>query len=170
MNVIPKYQNEDRNAANFLALSLKFAEEYFDELCSLRKKHSETEIQLSKELTTIYRALWTSLIIEVRKLFGKSFKDHENYSFKEVSFFQKEPHKAEIDQVYGSQIIQKILTTSNTFTVHLAKKKMDILSVDEICKSNFGNELKKLQKPINAFEEFSRKSDPTPLVYDEEKK
>jgi len=158
MKVIPKYQNEDRNAANFLSLSLRFSDEYLAELCKLRKKHTETDIQLSKELTTIHRALWTSLIVEIRKLFGKSFKAYENYSLLEVSFFQNKPHKAVIDQVYGHKIVQNILTTSNTFTVHLGKKKMYILPVDEICKSDLRDQLKKLQEPMGAFEEYSRKS------------
>lgn len=168
MNTIPKYQSEDRNAANFLSLSLRFAEEYFDKLCELRKKYSESEIQLSNELTIVHRALWTSLIVEVRKLFGKSFKDYENYSLKEVSFFQNEPHKTIIDQVYGNQVVQKILTTSNTFTIHLGKKKMKICPVDEICKSDLRNQLEKLRVPMSKFEEYSRKSDPTAPIQDEE--
>ncbi|MBU2633226.1 hypothetical protein KJ751_01850 [Patescibacteria group bacterium] len=31
MNIVPKHQNENRNASSFLALSLRFAEEYFNE-------------------------------------------------------------------------------------------------------------------------------------------
>lgn len=142
---------KQKNPAIFLSLSLRFANEYLDQLCDLRQKYSNDEIQESKKLTILHRALWTALIVEVRKLFGKSFKEYENYSLKEISFFNTDPHKAIIDQVYGDQVIQKILTTSNNFTIHLGKEKTKIFSVSEICESDLKNLLMKLQMPIDKF-------------------
>lgn len=91
------------------------------------------------------------MVVEIRKLFGTSFKGYENYSLKEIDFFKSEPHKTNIDLVYGDQIIQKILTTSNTFTIHLGKNAEGPLSVKEICDSNLESLLVRLWEPIDAF-------------------
>ena len=87
MKIIPEYTNEERNASNFLSLSLKFSEEYLECLQDFRRKHTDTEIQVSNELNIIHRALWTSLVVEIRKLFGKSFKNYKNHSLKVIPFF-----------------------------------------------------------------------------------
>lgn len=50
-----------------LPLSIRFAKEYLTEL---NKMQNDIEkVQESKKLTIIYRALWTSLVIEVARLF-----------------------------------------------------------------------------------------------------
>ncbi|MBM3272869.1 hypothetical protein FJY94_06430 [Candidatus Kaiserbacteria bacterium] len=163
MKTVPEFKSEDRNASNFLSLSLRFAEEYLEGLQSLYKRHSETDIQLSKELTTIHRALWTSLVVEVRKLFGKSFKDYKNHSLKEIKFFDRNPYKQTIDNVYGAKIVQSILDMSNSFTVHLGQEKK-FVSAEEICDSNLDIQLKKLRPAIEAYAEYARGSDPDPEV------
>ena len=143
---------KERNPAIFLSLSPRFAQEYFEQLGNIRKKYGEDYIQESKELTIHHRALWTALIVEIRKLFGASFKEYKNCSLLEIDFFKEEPHKKVIDFVYGNRIIQKILETSNTFTIHLGKDKEEILSVNEICNSDLKKLLTQLQEPISIFE------------------
>lgn len=145
-----------RNPDIFLSLSLRFAKEYFGQLCDVRKKYGEDGIQESKELTIHHRALWTALIVEIRKLFGVSFKKYKNYSLLEIDFFKVKPYKKIINSVYGNRVIQKILKTSNTFTIHLGKNKEEIFPVDKICDSDLKKILEQLQKPIDAFEKSSR--------------
>ena len=67
-----------------LKFSLRFAKEYLKTLCEMQKFHNEIEIQESKELTIIQRALWTSLIIEV----GRLFDTYKSKSKKVISFKQ----------------------------------------------------------------------------------
>ena len=52
-----------------LPLSVRFAREYLELLCGMRERHTIDEIQESNELTVIHRSLWTSLIIEVGRMF-----------------------------------------------------------------------------------------------------
>ncbi|MDD5589996.1 MAG: hypothetical protein PHQ47_02380 [Candidatus Portnoybacteria bacterium] len=147
---------KERNASIFLSLSLRFSMEYLEKLCNLKKEHGDDKIQESKELTIFHRVLWTALIVEVRKLFGASFKRYRNYSLREIEYFKSEPYKSVINTVYGNQIIQRILTTSNTFTIHLGETKDNVLSVSEICNSNLRDLLEQLRLPIDAFREYSR--------------
>lgn len=143
---------KERKPAIYLSLSLRFAKEYFGQLCNIRKKYGEDGIQESKELTIYHRALWSALIVEIRKLFGASFKEYKNCSLLEINFFKEEPYKKVIDSVYGNRIIQKILKTSNTFTVHLGENKEEILPVNEICNSDLKKLLEQLQNSVSAFE------------------
>ena len=163
MKIPTEFDSEDRNASNFLSLSLKFAKDDLEYLQNLYKKKTKTEIEISKELTLIHRAVWTSLVIEVRKLFGKSFREYKNHSVKEITFFQKDPYKNIVDGVYSSQIVQDILHMSNTFTVHLGKEKK-FISVEDICNSNLVAQLKKLELPIEAYAKYARDNDPNPQV------
>ncbi len=142
--------------ANWLDMSLRFASEYFEELCAMRNKYTKAEIQQSKKLTIMHRSLWTSLIAEIRKLFDNS-RDYPNYSLRKIDFFKQNQYKSIVDTVYGEKIISRIIKTGNTFTLHLSKNKRDILSVSEICDSNLGELLNKLKKPIQDFTEFERK-------------
>lgn len=141
---------ELRNPAIFLPLSLRFTKEYLKQLCEMRNKYKEDQIQESKELTIIHRALWTALLVEVRKLFEDSKFD--NYSLRKINFFKQEPHKSKIDQVFGDADMAKILKTTYTFTTHLSKNKENMYSVSEICNSKLGILLEELQEPINALE------------------
>ncbi len=141
----------ERNASAFLSLSLRFAKEYLKQLKALRKIHGEAEIQELNELTVHHRALWTALIVEIRKLFGASFKGYKNYSLREIDFFKNEPHKTKIDTVYGNHIIQRILKTSNNFTVHLSQEQEVPLDIVQICNSNLEDLLTQLQEPMEAF-------------------
>lgn len=137
------------NPGDWMLISLIHAQEYFDFLCTFRKKYRDDQIQSSKELNTIHRAVWTSLIAEIRKLFDDS--RYPNHSLRNSEFFKEELNKSLINTIYGNKILQKIITTANTFTLHLAEEKTKILSVSEICDSNLGDLLKKLEDPIRKF-------------------
>jgi len=145
-----KVEIAERNPSGFLSLSLRFALEYFDQLSKLREG-GESKIQESNELTIHHRALWTSLIVEIRKLFGASFKEYKNYSLREIEFFQSEPHKTSIDRVFGDRLIQEIMKTGNTFTIHLGKHGGRPFTVKEICNPKLKELLGQLQTPIDAF-------------------
>lgn len=142
---------EIRSPGPFLSLSLRFAKEYLKQLRDLREAHGESKIQQDKKLAIYHRALWTALIVEIRKLFGKSFKEYKNFSLLEIDFFKSEPHKTTISQVFGDRTIQRILKTSNTFTVHLGQLNDVPLPVKDICESNLEVLLDSLQKPIDEF-------------------
>lgn len=166
MKTIAKYKSEDRNAANFLGLSLRNAIEYLDELCSLRSKYSETEIQISKELTITHRALWTSLAVEVRKLFGKSFNNYKNHSLVETAFFLQEPYRSIVKKVHGDQITQRLLKMSTTFTSHISQGEMTFFSAEEICKSKLKDLFLSLRGSIDAYAKYARENDPEALPAD----
>ncbi len=88
-------------------------------------------VEDSKELTTIHRALWKALIIEVARLFDT----HNN-----VISFKKIPSiKTKIDKYHSEAIIGKIIKTRNTFTAHFADNAEEITSASEICKSRLRN-------------------------------
>lgn len=163
MKIVPKFKSEDRNASNFLSLSLRFAQEDLEYLKNLYKTHTKTEIQISEELTVVHRSVWTSLVVEVRKLFGKSFKEYKNHSLKEIAFFQQDPYKQTINGVYGSPIVQSIIGMSNTFTVHLGIEKK-FISAEDICNSDLGAQLEKLKSPIEAYTKHARDNDLNPQV------
>ncbi len=144
-----------RNPAIILPLSLRFAKEYLKTLCEIQKSHNEVEIQESKELTVIHRALWTSLIIEVGRLFDTYRRGNE----KVISFKKLNCHKTEIDKIFNEDIIQRMITTRKTFTAHLDEKRNDIISVPEICESNLGDLLERLSKlKIKSARSRSKKS------------
>ena len=125
-----------RDPESLLSLSLRFAKEYFDTLCKMQMNLDE--VQESKELTMIHRALWTALIIEVGRLF-------DTYTNKDVISFKKLPHlKEKIDKFHGEAIIEKILDTRNTFTGHFARKENKISLAPEICNSNLGTILNEM--------------------------
>lgn len=144
---------EKRNPTIFLPLSLRFAKEYLVQLCEIKRVYSEAQIQQSKELTIIHRALWTALVVEVRKMFDNSRFD--SYSLKKIDFFQKEPHKSRVDRVYGDRVIQKIIKTGHTFTVHLGKNKEETYSTAEICNSNLEKLFTELKNSMDVFERSS---------------
>lgn len=119
-----------------LPLSIRFAKEYFDQLCQMQK--DITNVQESKELTTIHRALWTALIIEVARLFDT----HNNViSFKKIPLI-----RAEIDKYHSEAIIGKIIETRKTFTAHFAEEAQEVTLAPEICKSNLSKILDDLSK------------------------
>jgi len=125
-----------------LKLSLRFAKEYLKTLCEIQKSHNEVEIQESKELTIIQRALWTSLIIEVGRLFDTyKSKDKKVISFKQLNHYEKE-----VDKIFKEDVIQRMRTTRHTFTAHLDEEKDDIISAPEICNSKLGELLDGLDK------------------------
>ena len=127
-----------RDPKILLPLSLKFAREYFDALCKMQV-NIET-IQESKELTTIHRALWTALIIEIGRLF-------DTYNVKDVVSFKKLPHlKSEINKHHGEMIVGKIIETRNTFTGHFAKQAENVTTASEICHSNLGEILDEMSQ------------------------
>jgi hypothetical protein len=140
------------NPGDWLLISLMHAQEYFNFLCVFRKRHTEAQIQSDKELNTIHRAVWTALIAEIRKLFDDS--RYPNHSLRKSVFSKSsDENKLIINDVYGNQIIQKIINTANTFTLHLSEEKTNILPVSQICDSDLGNLLKKLEYPIKQFNE-----------------
>lgn len=125
-----------REPENLLPLSIRFAREYLDELCKMQ--NDIAKVQESKELTTMHRALWTALIMEVGRLF-----DAHN----DVVSFKKVPNlKTEIDKCHQEDIIGKIIETRNTFTGHFATNAKVVVSAAEICKSRLGEILERMSK------------------------
>ena len=131
-----------RNPIVSIQLSLRFAKEYLDALCEMRKSHTEAEIQTSKTLTIIHRALWTSLIIEVGRLFD-THKTKEVISLKNLKLPKV---KKDINRIHGETIVGKIIDTRKTFTAHWDKEGNDITSVTEICNSKLGKLLYELNE------------------------
>lgn len=121
-----------------LPLSLRFAKEYLGELSKMQKNIDS--VQESKERTTIHRALWTSLIIEVGRLFD-AYDKKDTISFKKVTHLREE-----IDKYNGEAIVGKIIETRNTFTGHFSKNAEDVISAKEICDSNLSIILDKMSK------------------------
>jgi len=141
---------EQRNPAIFLPLSLRFAKEYLKQFCEMRKKYTDEKIQESKELTIIHRALWTALLVEMRKLFENS--EFDNHSLKKTGFFKQEPYKSKVDKIFGDADMNKLLKTAYTFTTHLSKNKEKVYSVSEICNSKLEKLLNELQGSMDIFE------------------
>lgn len=145
---------KERNPYIFLSLSLMFAKEYLEQICKMRSTYTDDQIQESKELTIIHRALWTALLVEIRKLFEDSKFD--NYSLRNLSFFKQEPYKSKIDKIFGDVDMAKILKTAYTFTTHLSRNKEKIYSVSEICNSKLKKLLDELQEPVDAYKNSIR--------------
>lgn len=125
-----------REPENLLPLSVRFAKEYFTELCEMQSDIQK--VQASKKLGTIHRAIWTSLIIEV----GRLFDTHND-----VISFKKIPHlKESIDKYHSEAIIGKIIETRKTFTAHFAGTAKEVASAPEICQSRLGEILNDLSK------------------------
>jgi hypothetical protein len=142
--------NKKRNPIITLSLSLRFAKEYLKMLCNMQKTYTLNEIQESEKLTIIQRALWTSLIIEVGRLFDTYEKKNKKViSFKKIDFLKKN-----VNNIHAEAIIGKIINTRNTFTAHWGEEKNKIVSVSEVCSSNLGILLKKLDKPLLEFEKW----------------
>ena len=131
-----------RNQVLMLKFSLRFAKEYLKTLCEMQKFHNEIEIQESKELTIIQRALWTSLIIEV----GRLFDTYKSKSKKVISFKQLNSYGTEVNKIFKENVIQRMRTTRHTFTAHLDEERDDIISAPEICGSKLRELLDKLDK------------------------
>ncbi|MFH1822901.1 MAG: hypothetical protein ABH830_04340 [Patescibacteria group bacterium] len=119
-----------RNPIITLSLSLRFAKEYFEMLCEMRKKYTLDEIQKSKKLTITQRALWTSLIIEI----GRLFDNYESKNKKVISFKKIDIIKNDIDAIHAEAIIGMIIKTRKTFTAHWGEEKKEVVSVAEVCK------------------------------------
>lgn len=135
-------ESTERNPKNVLPLSLRFAKEYFEMLCEMRRAYTEDQIQESKELTICQRALWTALIIEVGRLC-----DTYHANGKDVISYKKVDHlKSDVNKFHGEAIIGKIINTRKTFTAHWSKKKENVVSIAEICSSNLGVLLKQLSE------------------------
>ncbi len=164
MKLPTKFKNEERNASNFLSLSLRFAEENLEYLKKFYKKYTDAQIQNSKELTLIQRCVWTSLVVEIRKLLANPVRGYNNHSLREIEFFQHDPYKKIIDRVYGSSIIQKIIVMSNVFTIHLGVEKK-FVSAKDISNSDLSELLNKLKSPIDAYVKYAQDKDPNPQVY-----
>ena len=127
-----------RNPVIVLQLSLRFAKEYFKMLCEMQKAYTTDAIQESKKLTIIQRALWTSLIIEIARLFDTyEGKNKKVISFKKIGLL-----KEDIDNIHGEAIIGEIINTRKTFTAHWGEEKNKVVTVAEICNS-------KLEKILN---------------------
>lgn len=121
-----------------LKLSLRFAKEYLIELDKMQLNIEK--VQESKKLSMLHRALWTSLIIEIGKLFDNlSDKNKQVIYFKEIKKIKKE-----VDKLHGQVIIQKIINTRNTFTGHFSRKNNSVLSASNICNSNLKSILNEL--------------------------
>lgn len=133
---------EERNHIIALKLSLRFAKEYLKMLYQMQKDNTTDEIQESEKLTIIQRALWTSLIIEI----GRLFDTYETNSKKVISFKKIKSLENDINKIHSEAIIGKIINTRKTFTAHWGAKKNKVVSVTEICNSNLGNLLEKLEK------------------------
>lgn len=127
-----------RDSETVLPLSLRFAKEYLSALSEMQSKIGK--VQESKELTTIHRALWTALIIEVGRLFD--FYDKKNT----ISFKKLDHLKKEINKCHGEAVIEKIIKTRNTFTAHFSKNAEIVISAKEICDSNLRKILDKMDK------------------------
>lgn len=139
---------EKRNPIITLSISLRFAKEYFAMLCKMQEDYTKEEIQESKELSISQRALWTALIIEIGRLFDK-YESKKVISFKNIDIIKKD-----IDAIHGQAIIGKIINTRNTFTAHWGEEKKEIVLVAELCNSNLGILLKKLDQPLVKFEKW----------------
>lgn len=111
-----------------LSISIRFAKEYLIELEKMQKDIEK--VQQSKELTLIHRALWTSLIIEVAKLFDT----HNNV----ISYKKLDHLKEEINKYHSEDIIGKIIETRKTFTSHFADTAKEVTMPPEICNSKLG--------------------------------
>lgn len=154
---------EKRNPAVELEISLHIAKDTFKKLCEISKKVElinkdprscidETSYEEFKNLKTIRRALWTSLIIEIGRLFDNDSKNSKKViSFRAIDFFKEQPFKKTIDSIYGNTIISKIRDTRHTYIAHRGVEKTDVLSADEICRSCLGDLLNKLDEPLKQF-------------------
>jgi len=140
-----------RNPVIALQISLRFTKEYFKKLCEIQKNHTDVEIQESKELLIIWRALWVSLAIEIGKLFDAFDGYKKVISLKKIPFFKNAPWKDKIDSVHGEAIVSKIIKMRKNFTAHLGTNDEGIVSVKEICSSKLEKLLDDLDEPLNAF-------------------
>ena len=154
--------SKKRNPVYALQLSLEGAKQYLEKLCEISKeikvKQKDTKFIVEnpdkwKEMVLFHRALWIALIIEI----GRIFDTYEKGAKKVISFkkvFKDTNYQKIIDSIHSEAIIAKIITTRNTFTAHIAEKDQNIASVDEICKSNLGELLERLDEPLSGFTQW----------------
>ncbi len=152
--------NIKRNPVSALQLSLDNAKNFYRKLCEFTEKIDAIEKDPRrllkkdpdewKETVLLRKALWIALIIEVGRLFD-TFEDESKkvISFKKV--FKGSSLQTEIDAIHGEVIISKILRTRNTFTAHIGEEQNDVLLAPEICKSNLGELLDRLDAPLEMF-------------------
>ena len=149
-----------RNPVFALQLSLQNANEFLEKLCQLTEKLQEIEnnpkrlLQKNpdewRETRILRKALWIALIIEI----GRLFDTYENDTKKVISFKKVSKDSSledAINAIHGEAIIAKILDTRNTFTAHISDKVNNILSAPEICNSNLGKLLDKLEAPLTSY-------------------
>jgi hypothetical protein len=118
-----------------LPLSIRFAKEYLTELNKMQ--NNIENVQESKKLTIIRRAIWTSLIIEVAKIFDTH---NDTISYKKLGHL-----KEKINKHHSEDIIGKIIETRKTFTAHFASTAKEVTMPSEICKSKLGKILDDLE-------------------------
>lgn len=131
-----------RKPENSLPFSVRFAKEYLRMLCEMQEKYSVDKIQESNDLVIVHRALWTSLIIEV----GRIFDTYESKDKKVISYKKLEYLKSEVDKLHSQAIIGRVLQTRKTFTAHWSRDKSVPISAAEICDSNLEDILNKLSE------------------------
>jgi len=144
-------KKKERNLIIILSLSLRFAKEYYNYLCKLQKNHTIDEIQETKELTIIHRAMWTAFIMEMGKLFDTYDGKKEVISLKKILSSVNSAWKKKIDSIHGEAIIQKIIKTRKTFTAHFGKEDEGVVSAAEICNSKIGKLLEDLDRLFAEF-------------------
>jgi hypothetical protein len=156
-----------RNPVYALQLSLGNAKDFFEKLQGLTDEIGAMEKDLKstlkdgrdvwKETVLLRKAVWIALIIEI----GRLFDTYDRVTQKVISFKKtiKNPSlKKIVDQIHGESIIRKIIKSRNTFTAHIAEGQEDFISAPEICESNLGELLNRLDVPLSMFtEEFTSK-------------
>lgn len=150
--------NKRRNPVFALQHSLENAQDFYEKLCELTETvntiQDDDERLLKqnpdewKETVLLRKAVWIALIIEVGRIFD-TYETKGVISFKKV--FRDSSLENAINSIHGEAIIGRILDTRNTFTAHIAEKHNNILSADEICNSNLGELLERLESPLTAF-------------------
>ncbi len=151
--------NKKRNLVDSLQISLRFSKEYFNKLCEIRPRLINMQNDLTgdhpelESFAIYHRALWIALIIEVGKIFDNFYEENKKViSFKTI--FKNSNFKDEINSIHGEQIITKIIHTRKTFTAHMGEKQEDVVSSEEICNSNLGELLNRLDNPLHAFTQW----------------
>lgn len=160
-----RYMNmERRDPVSALQLSLQNAKEFLKKLREFTERVDAIQANPKRlinknpdeweEVRIIRKALWIALIIEVGRLFDTYEKETKKViSFKSV--FKNTNLEKTINKIHETAIVGKIINTRRTFTAHIAEQKNDIISAPEICNSNLGALLDKLDAPLSDFGPWS---------------
>lgn len=150
-----------RNSAIVFQVTTSNAIEFFDKLCELHERQkvllgkinsrrtlSEEEKTEHQNIGLYQKALRVALVMEIRRMFDTYEKVAKKViSFEKVEFFSKyEEIKNEIDSIRGEAIIAEVISSSNTYFVHINEKIGDIISVERICSSSLKDLLHRLKK------------------------